>query len=164
MCLSGSSRFSNGVILIHERNFDRVARHLPGLLRQFGDLYSVLVTGTRDHYRQNLAQRVDSHVCVRALATLVPIPYDLEVLGFKGDIRASVYFLQAVRTWVLLHVFYITRIQGQRRARTMVMFVQRDMWAAIDGEAMLVMLEQVADTLPQAARIVHRGVELTAID
>jgi hypothetical protein len=91
-------------------------------------------------------------------------PYDLEVLGFKGDIKTSVYFLQAARTQVMQHDFYITRIRGQTRARTMVVFVQADMWAAIDGETLLVMLEQVADTLPQAARIDYRGVELTVID
>jgi hypothetical protein len=90
-------------------------------------------------------------------------PFDLEVLGFKGDIKTSVYFLQAARSQTLLHDFYITRIQGQRRTRTLVVFVQADMWEAIDGETVLVLLEEVADTLPQAARIVHQGIELTVI-
>ncbi len=91
-------------------------------------------------------------------------PYDLEVLGFKGDIKTSVYFLQAARTRTLLHNFYITRIRGQQRTRTLVVFVQADMWQTIDGETLLVLLEQVADTLPQAVRIVHEGVELTVIE
>jgi hypothetical protein len=38
------------------------------------------------------------------------------------------------------------------------------MWQTIDGETLLVLLERVADTLPQAARIVHQGVELTVIE
>jgi hypothetical protein len=38
------------------------------------------------------------------------------------------------------------------------------MWQTIDGETLLVLLEQVADTLPQAARIVHHGVQLTVVE
>lgn len=91
-------------------------------------------------------------------------PYDLEVLGFKGDIKTSVYFLQAARTRALPHDFYITRIRGQRRTQTLVAFVQADMWQKIDGETLLVLLEQVSDTLPQAARIVHEGMELMVIE
>lgn len=91
-------------------------------------------------------------------------PYDLIVLGFKGDIKTSTYFLQAARTRILPHDFYITRIRGQQRTRTLVVFVQTDMWQTINGEALLVLLEQVADTLPQAARIVHEGIELVVVD
>jgi hypothetical protein len=91
-------------------------------------------------------------------------PYDLEVLGFKGDVKTSVYFLQAARTQTLLHDFYITRIRGQRRTQTLVVFVQADMWQTIDGETLLVLLEQVADTLPQAARIVHQEIQLTVVE
>jgi hypothetical protein len=91
-------------------------------------------------------------------------PYDLQVLGFKGDIKTSVYFLQAAGTRTLPHDFYITRIRGQKRTRTLVVFLQDGMWQAIDGETLLVLLEQVADTLPYAARIVQSGVELTVID
>jgi len=91
-------------------------------------------------------------------------PYDLSVLGFRGDIKTSVYFLQAARTQVLPHDFYITRIYGQQRRRTLVVFVQTKMWRTIDGETLLVLLEQVADTLPQAVRLVHQGVELTVVD
>lgn len=91
-------------------------------------------------------------------------PYDLIVLGFKGDIKTSVYFLQAARSRILPHDFYITRIRGQQRIRTLVVFMQAEMWQTINGETLLVLLEQVADTLPQAARIIHKGVELTVVD
>jgi len=75
-----------------------------------------------------------------------------------------VYFLQAARTQVLPHDFYITRIYGQQRRRTLVVFVQTKMWRTIDGGTLLMLLEQVADTLPQAACIVHQGAELTVVD
>ena len=91
-------------------------------------------------------------------------PYDLVVLGFKGDIKTSVYFLQAARTRSLPHDFYITRIRGRQKTRTLVVFVQAEMWQTINGETLLVLLEQVADTLPRAARIVHEGIELTVVD
>jgi len=44
-------------------------------------------------------------------------PYDLTVLGFKGDIKTSTYFLQATRTLALPHDFYITRVRGRQRTR-----------------------------------------------
>lgn len=91
-------------------------------------------------------------------------PYDLVVLGFKGDVKTSVYFLQAARTRALPHDFYITRIRGRQQTRTLVVFMKSDMWQAIDGETLLVLLEEVADTLPQAARIIHERIELTIID
>jgi hypothetical protein len=91
-------------------------------------------------------------------------PYDLTVLGFKGDIKTSVYFLQAARTRTLPHDFYITRIRGRHRMRTLIVFMQPGMWQAINGETLLVLLEQIADTLPRAARIIHEGVELTVVD
>ena len=91
-------------------------------------------------------------------------PYDLIVLGFKGDVKTSTYFLQAARTRLLPHDFYITRIRGQQRTRTLVVFVQTRMRQAINGETLLVLLEQVAGTLPQAARVVHEGIELIVID
>ena len=91
-------------------------------------------------------------------------PYDLKVLGFKGDIKTSTYFLQAARTQALSHDFYITRIQGRQRSRTLVVFMQPEMWSTIDGDTLLVLLEQVADTLPDSMRIVHRDMELTVVD
>ena len=91
-------------------------------------------------------------------------PFDLVVLGYKGDIKTSTYFLQAARTRMLPHDFYITRIRGQQRTRTLVVFMQAEMWRTIDGETVLVLLEQVADMLSQATRIIHEGVELIVVD
>jgi hypothetical protein len=102
-------------------------------------------------------------------------PYDVTVLGFKGDIKTSLYFLQAVRSRLLAHDFYITKVftsftdaEGLRHSRThiamLVVFMQAAMWETIDGETLLVLLSEIADTLPQAMRIIHQGVELIVID
>jgi hypothetical protein len=42
--------------------------------------------------------------------------------------------------------------------------MQAAMWETIDGETLLVLLSEIADTLPQAMRIIHQGVELIVID
>jgi len=91
-------------------------------------------------------------------------PHDIAVLGFTGDIKTSVYFLQAARTRNIAHDFVITRVQGRHRTRTLVVFMKPDMWQVIDGDTILVLLEDLADTLPEAARIDHRGIQLTVID
>lgn len=91
-------------------------------------------------------------------------PYDLEISNFKGDIKTSTYFLQALRSRRLAHDFYITKLAGRKGVRTLVVFIQNRMWQQIDGDTLLVLLEKVADTLPEAAEIVHRGIRITVID
>jgi hypothetical protein len=91
-------------------------------------------------------------------------PYDIAVLGFKGDIKSSLYFLQAARSQTLPHDFYITRLSGKQGSRIMVVFVQQSMWQEIDGDTLLTLLEEIADTLPKAAHITHKGTTLTVID
>lgn len=91
-------------------------------------------------------------------------PYDLLITGFKGDVKTSTYFLQATRSRTLAHDFYITRIRSSRSTRTLVVFIQAGMWQEIDGDTLLVLLEELAETLPDAAQIVHQGLALTVID
>lgn len=92
-------------------------------------------------------------------------PYDLEVLGFLGDVRTSTYFLQVVRTRGLEHDFYISRLDiPERRARKAVVFLKSDVWEEIDEETVPVALEQAAELFPAAARITHRGTELVVVD
>lgn len=91
-------------------------------------------------------------------------PYDIAVLGFKGDIKTSVYFLQAARSRDIAHDFIITQIQDHERTRTLVVFIRAEMWRVIDGDTLLVLLEDLVDTLPQAALIEHEGLQLTVID
>ena len=49
-------------------------------------------------------------------------------------------------------------------AQILVVFLQTAMWAEIDGDTLFTLLSQIADVLPEAARIVHRNVEITVID
>jgi hypothetical protein len=91
-------------------------------------------------------------------------PYDLLVSGFKGDIKTSTYFLQAVRNRVLMHDFYITQVRSRRGLRTLVVFIQPDMWQVIDGDTLLVKLEAIADSLQDAVHILHQGLQVIVID
>lgn len=92
-------------------------------------------------------------------------PYDLEVLGFRGDIRTSTYFLRAARTQGLEHDFYISRLYTpEQRARMLVVFLKSDVWEEIDGATVAVALEQAAEIFPAVARITYRGVELIVAD
>ena len=92
-------------------------------------------------------------------------PYDLEVLGFLGDIRTSTYFLEASRTRRLEHDFYISRLYTtERRAITLVVLLKSGVWEEIDGETVTVALEQAAEVLPAAACVIHRGTKLIVVD
>lgn len=90
--------------------------------------------------------------------------HDIVVSGFEGDIKNSTYFLQATRTQILGHDFYITKVVGKQKSRLLVVFIQADMWQLIDGDTLLVLLEKLADVLPQAVHIRHEGLNLTVID
>ena len=86
-------------------------------------------------------------------------PYGLEVLGFRGDVKTSTYFLWATRIRGLEHDFYISRLYIPRqRPGALVAFLKNRMWEEIDGETLAVALEQAA------ARVTHRGVELVVAD
>jgi hypothetical protein len=90
--------------------------------------------------------------------------HDIVVSGFEGDIKNSTYFLQARRTQILSHDFYITKVVGKKKPRILVVFIQADMWQLIDGDTLLVLLEKLADVMPEAAHIEHEGLNLTVID
>lgn len=92
-------------------------------------------------------------------------PYDLEILGFRGDVKTSTYFLWLGRAQSLPHDFYITRLYAaEQRSRTLVVFVQEGMWAEIDGETLMTVLENVPDILPTPARVQHRNLEIIVAD
>jgi hypothetical protein len=91
-------------------------------------------------------------------------PFDLAVSGFKGDVKTSLYFLHATRSRALRHDFYITRVVGGGRVRTLVVFLQPEMWQTIDGDTLLVLLTKIATHLPDALRLVYEGHELVVVD
>lgn len=128
--------------------------------RSFAQGYALEIEIQRDLTAEGI--RFEAHDLRKREERLTP--YDIAVLGYAGDIKTSVYFLQAARTRSVPHAFVVTRVQSRRGARTLVVFMKPDMWQAIDGDTLLVLLENIADTLPRAARIEHHGLELTVID
>ncbi len=91
-------------------------------------------------------------------------PWDLEVLGFRGDIKRSLFFLQTLRGRRLPHAFYIVRLTRANRSRTLVVMMRQAMWAVIDGEIILTTLSNLADVLPDAARVRIADVEVIVAD
>jgi hypothetical protein len=91
-------------------------------------------------------------------------PYDLIVLGFRGDVKTSTYFLTLTGR-ALRNDFYITRLWlSKARSRTLVVFLKTPMWDEINGETLLVAWRELESCLPQPARIAHRDGELIASD
>jgi hypothetical protein len=81
-------------------------------------------------------------------------PFDLTVIGFRGDIRTSTYFFAVERGRILPHDFYITRLWNHRIRRWQrVAILKPAFWAALDGETRPSRLEEVLDILPEIAEI-----------
>lgn len=92
-------------------------------------------------------------------------PFDLAVLGFRGDIKTSTYFLHTIRTAGLWHHFYITRVYDpEKRSHIWVVFLREAAWEAIDGEAMPITLDALPAALPGIVRIQHGDVILTVVE
>ena len=81
-------------------------------------------------------------------------PFDLIVIGFRGDIRTSTYFFTVERGRGLPHDFYLTRLWNRRTHRWQeVAMLKPAFWAALDGETRPSRLEEVLDILPDVAEI-----------
>jgi hypothetical protein len=161
-----------------------VARKIPGILSQEGFVdrqvpetrfllayalywwqsfakgYAFQVEILRDLERSGLRfQAADLHWPEGRFA-----PYDLEILGYRGDIKTSTYFLQVVRSSTVPHDFYITALLGWPRRRLLVVFLQPAVWNELNGDTQLTNLQGLAMVLPQPARIEHRGRTLVVVD
>lgn len=92
-------------------------------------------------------------------------PFDLVVLGFRGDVKTSTYFLHAVRTRGLPHDFYITRIYDpESRERIRVVFLKEPAWNAIDGETTPIDLQALAEALPGPLRLEWESKRLIVLE
>ena len=92
-------------------------------------------------------------------------PFDLVVMGFRGDIRTSTYFFAVERGRGLPHDFYITRLWHPRTHRWQgVVMLKPDFWAALDGETRPSRLEEVLDVLPGVAGIRVDTQELMVVE
>ncbi len=91
-------------------------------------------------------------------------PFDLVVLGFRGDIKTSTYFLHTARSYPLVNDFYLVRLyDAARRAWLDIVMLKSAMWRAIDGDATPCELDEAARLLPMPLRVTTRGEELIVI-
>jgi hypothetical protein len=92
-------------------------------------------------------------------------PFDLTLMGFRGDIKTSTYFFGVERGRGLPHDFYLTRLwdpQAHRWHR--VAILRPEVWAAMDGGTRPAPLEQVLEILPDAAEIQVDTQRLVVVD
>lgn len=90
--------------------------------------------------------------------------WDLEVLGFRGDIKRSLAFLQTLRGQHLPYTFYIVRLTEAGRSRMLVVMMRQAMWNVIDGDTVLAALGHLTEVLPAAARVEWAGIEVVVVD
>lgn len=88
-------------------------------------------------------------------------PSDLTVSGMAGDIKTSLYFVQAAA--LLVHDFYIVRLFTRERAYILVVLLQPQIWAIIDSDTVLGHLDTVAEQLPTPVRIRLHDAELVVL-
>ena len=87
---------------------------------------------------------------------------DLTVSGMAGDVKTSIYFVQAAAP--LVHDFYIVRLFAQGRTHTLAVLLKPVAWDIIDGDTVPGHLDTVVDQAPAPVRIRHRGHELVVVD
>ena len=91
-------------------------------------------------------------------------PYDLTVLGFRGDVKTSTYFLHAARSYPLTNDFYLVRIYDMvRRMWLDIAMLKPTMWMVLDGDTMLCELDDVASLLPAPLQLIVRDEVLVVI-
>lgn len=90
--------------------------------------------------------------------------WDLEVLGFRGDIKRSLLFLQTRRGRHLPYAFYIVRLSQTKTSRTLVVMMRPVMWNTIDGNTVLTNLDHLPAILPYTARISLDNIDIIVAD
>jgi hypothetical protein len=84
--------------------------------------------------------------------------FDLEIMGYRGDIKTSTYFVLARRSEMLAHDFYITRMyQTARQSWQRVVWLKPGFWRGLNGAPTPVAYENIWQVLPGVAEIVLRG-------
>jgi len=90
--------------------------------------------------------------------------HDLEVMGFRGDVKTSTYFAWTRRTEMLDLDFYITRMYHVKARRWYrVVWLRPQFWRVLNGEPMPVAYEAIWQVLPGVAQIVLRGREFIVV-
>lgn len=89
--------------------------------------------------------------------------YDLTVLGLRGDIKYSTYFLTAEGTQTTEIDFFITRLFDEIKARwEKVVFLTPAAWTVINGRTIPVALQEAVSEFPKAV-MVNIGLETFVI-
>jgi hypothetical protein len=90
--------------------------------------------------------------------------YDLEIMGFRGDIKTSTYFVLARRSQTLAHDFYITRMyHAAARHWHRVVWLKPAFWGLLDGEPTPTAYDAIWQTLPGVAMITLRSREFIVV-
>lgn len=90
---------------------------------------------------------------------------DLMVLGLKGDIKTSTYFLKFQSSTKITNDFYITRLYEKGRKRTLVVFQKPIAWNTINGDIVVDgTLERLLRLLPQPVRLQQDNVTLIVVE
>lgn len=80
--------------------------------------------------------------------------YDLTVLGLRGDIKYSTYFLTSEGTQTTEIDFFITRLFDETNARwEKVVFLTPTAWAVINGRTILVALQKAVSVFPKVMSV-----------
>jgi hypothetical protein len=91
-------------------------------------------------------------------------PHDLTVLGFRGDVKTSTYFLHVARSYPLANDFYLVRIYDPARRRWLgIALMKPAVWQRIDGDITPCELDQVTQLLPTPLQLVTRDEPLIVI-
>lgn len=90
--------------------------------------------------------------------------YDLQVLGFQGDIKSSTYFLHVRRSEQLAHDFYITRFYQGKERRTLVVMLQPEVWKKIDGDTLTALLEEAVHQFPKPVLVEVKSGAIIVVD
>ena len=82
---------------------------------------------------------------------------DLILLGLKGDIKRSLYFLDDLASTPLAHDFYLTRLFHPKTRRPLLVAVMtQHAWDEINGDTVIAPMEEAARYLP---RVVQANVQ-----
>jgi hypothetical protein len=89
--------------------------------------------------------------------------YDLELLGAKGDIKSSLYFLQSGRKPGMRHDFYISRFREGQTERIVIVLLRPTIWKKLNGDTLAMTWKEITTHLPQIAAVKHHGQTIVVI-
>ena len=90
---------------------------------------------------------------------------DLIVLGLKGDVKRSLYFLDDLASMPLAHDFYLTRLfHPNTRSPLLVAIMTEHAWDEINGDTIIVPMEETVWYLPRVVQADVKGIKLFIAD